>query len=52
MGIERACAFLSAMDDVEALLVAEDGALWITPGLYAAFTPMNAWAWAKINVIQ
>ncbi len=52
MGIERATALLQSLDGVEAILVDDQGALWITGGLKSAFTPMGAYAWAKINWIR
>ena len=52
MGIERATALLQSLDGVEAVLVDDQGALWITGGLKTAFTPMGAYAWAKINWIR
>ena len=52
MGIERATALLQSLDGVEAVLVDDQGALWITGGLKSAFTPMGAYAWAKINWIR
>ena len=52
MGVERACALLQTLPAVDALLVDEDGALWITMGLKDAFTPMDAYAQATINWIE
>ena len=52
MDMERACALLQTLPAVDALLVDEDGALWITMGLKDAFTPMDAYAQATINWIE
>ncbi len=49
MGVEKAGELLKTIDGAEALLVDEDGAIWITRGLKDAFTPMGAYAWAAIN---
>ena len=52
MGPARARALLETLEDVDALLVDSQGALWITDGLRGAFTPMGTYAWAKINWIR
>ncbi|MBR3504421.1 MAG: FAD:protein FMN transferase [Clostridia bacterium] len=52
MGPDRACALLETLDGVEAVLIDDQGAFWITEGLKNAFTPMGAYAWATINWIQ
>ena len=49
MGVEKAGALLKTLDGVEALLVDEDGAIWLTPRLKDSFTPMGAYAGAAIN---
>ena len=51
LGPERACALLETLDGVDAVLVDDQDALWVTKGLKNAFTPMGAYAWAKINWI-
>ena len=51
LGPERASALLETLDEIEAVLVDDQGVLWVTKGLKNAFTPMGAYAWARINWI-
>ena len=52
MGVDRACALLSTLEGVDAVLVGEDGGLWVTDGLYDRFTPMDDYKRAKIHWIE
>jgi len=51
MGVDRACALLGARADVDAILVGDDGALWVTEGLRGAFEPMGPYRQATIHWI-
>ncbi|MBO4298463.1 MAG: FAD:protein FMN transferase [Clostridia bacterium] len=52
LGAEKAGALLKTIDGVDAVLVDEDGAVWITRGLKDSFTPMGAYAWATIRYLD
>ena len=52
MGVEKAGELLKTIDGVDAVLVDEDGVLWITRGLKDAFTPMGAYAWAAVRYLD
>ena len=51
MGTERAAALLETLPNIEALLVDEDGVIWITPGLKGVFTAMGNYAWATVKAL-
>lgn len=51
MGPERAADYWRAHEGFEYLLVLEDGSLVVSEGLSSAFTPMDAFESAKIEVV-
>lgn len=51
LGAEKAEALLAELEDVEAVLIGENHALYVTAGLKDRFTPQGAYAKSKIHWI-
>ena len=52
MGPNAAAEFLSAAPSIDALMVDDQGGIWITESLLPRFTPTGSYAWAPIHTIS
>lgn len=52
MGREKAVSFWRARQDFDFILIGEDGAVTITPGLAEGFTLSDAWAGGRVEVVE